>query len=271
MYSVDINLLNDRPEYRPQTGGRKPKGEGGGGIGEIPGKTALIAGAAVAIAVPALVAGVWLYYTQVKNPQLQGRLNDIEKEIQALDAIRQDINNIKTESQNIQEQTNSLTGIFNYIKPRSALLQDIRDRTPPGVRISDIEEIEPESSRSSNRNQEEQAATSPVPPPPYLTISGIARSFSDVSDFVVLLQQSPFFEGSATQLLESSLADNPADEVQASEENFEGELSQVVEYKIQTQIRSVPSLEVLPELRRKGALGLVKRIQQLQQQGVLQP
>ncbi|MGC1196494.1 MAG: PilN domain-containing protein, partial [Geitlerinemataceae cyanobacterium] len=103
-----------------------------------------------------------------------------------------------------------------------------------------------------------------------IEVSGTAASFTDVNDLVIMLQRSSFLDGSKTRLVTSELKENPSQEVQASEANFDGELGQVVEYTIQTQLSTVPASQQLNELQRKGAVGLVKRIRQLQEIGVLQ-
>ncbi|NEQ18297.1 MAG: fimbrial assembly protein, partial [Moorea sp. SIO3E2] len=47
-------------------------------------------------------------------------------------------------------------------------------------------------------------------------------------------------------------------------------LPKVVEYTIKTQLSDIPASEILKELDRKGAVGLVTRIRNLQSQGVIQ-
>ncbi|MBE9040168.1 PilN domain-containing protein [Oscillatoriales cyanobacterium LEGE 11467] len=259
MYSIDINFLNDR-EPLPETGGR----ESSRPPLEIPGKAALIAGGGVAVAFLLATAGAWVYFEKVQVPKLEAEKQKLENDLGVVAASEQRLLQIRTETDLVEKQTEALGSVFNYIKPWSALMQDMRDRIPPGVRISTVEQLEDET----------QAAVDPeappsAPPPSRLEIKGYAKSFNDVNDFTIVLQRSSFLQGSQTRLLEATLVDNPNQEIQASEDRFEGELKQVVEYTISTQLSSTPATELLPELQRKGAQGLVDRIKTLQQRGVI--
>jgi type IV pilus assembly protein PilN len=48
-------------------------------------------------------------------------------------------------------------------------------------------------------------------------------------------------------------------------------LPKVVEYKIQTSLKRIPSADLIRELERKGAVGLVTRLRSLQQQQAIKP
>jgi type IV pilus assembly protein PilN len=89
-----------------------------------------------------------------------------------------------------------------------------------------------------------------------------------------LLNQSPFFDGEKTKLISASLKDNPTQLVVAESQGGSNSLPQlqpVVEYKIETNLSAATASELLPQLKSKGAVGLVNRIQTLQQKGVIQP
>jgi type IV pilus assembly protein PilN len=45
----------------------------------------------------------------------------------------------------------------------------------------------------------------------------------------------------------------------------------MVEYKIQTTLKRIPASDLMRELERKGAVGLVARLKSLQQQQVIKP
>ncbi|MDC0832075.1 hypothetical protein AY599_09845 [Leptolyngbya valderiana BDU 20041] len=266
MYSIDINFLNDRPEYRPEstiapTGERRSI--------EVPGKAVLIAGSLVAVAFLGAVGGAFVYLKQFEIPRLEGEIADLDAELSSYLQKEQQYKQIQQETQQIKDQTQALAGVFNYITPWSALLQDLRDRQPTGIRISGIEQIEYDPGRPPS------GLPAPEPtetgrPPSLVTITGIAKSFSDVNDFVVVLQESSLFKGSATQLVSAEMTDYPA-RSQTYDDNASGslEFEQIVEFQVVTQIREVPATEILQELQRKGALGLVNRIQQLQSRGVI--
>jgi len=265
VYSIDINLLNDRPEYRPESAVTRPTRQ----AVEIPGKAVLIGGSAVAVVFLGAVGGFWVYLKQIEIPRLEAEKADLEAELSAYLQKEQQYKQIQQETQQLKAQTQALAGVFNYIMPWSALLQDLRDRTPAGVRIQQIVQTEYDASRpQSGRPQPEPTATGR--PPSIVTISGIAKTFSDVNDFVVVLQDSKLFKGSATQLIAAEMEDYQAqsktyDSGATSNIRFE----QVVSFEIVTQIREVPATDILSELQSKGALGLVNRIQQLQSRGVI--
>lgn len=261
MYSIDINFLNDR-EPLPESGGGR---ERSGPQLEIPGKAALIAGGGVAVAFLLATAGAWVYFEQVRVPKLEAKKAKLENDLGVVAASEQRLQQIRTETDLVEKQTEALGSVFNYIKPWSALMQDLRDRIPPGVRISTVEQLEDESSSAAA----DPEASPSAPPPSMLEIKGFARSFNDVNDFTLVLQRSSFLQGTKTRLIEATLVDNPNQEIQASEDRFEGELKPVVEYTIQTQLSSTPATELLTELQRKGAQGLVDRIKTLQQRGVI--
>ncbi|HBW56447.1 MAG TPA: fimbrial assembly protein, partial [Oscillatoriales bacterium UBA8482] len=114
------------------------------------------------------------------------------------------------------------------------------------------------------------------PPPPEtakLEISGVANSFTQINDFVLLLNQSPFFNGEKTKLISAKLEENPTQLVSkpASRDvgNIKPQLQSVVKYTIETNLSRTTASELLPELQSKGALGLVNRIKTLQEKGVI--
>ena len=77
MYGLDINFLNDRPEYKkdiPKPASSEPSLED---------TRPIIVGAAVAIAINGLVAGGWLYLNDVNN-KLQGNLDKLNGELKSL-------------------------------------------------------------------------------------------------------------------------------------------------------------------------------------------
>jgi type IV pilus assembly protein PilN len=115
-----------------------------------------------------------------------------------------------------------------------------------------------------------------------LQISGIAKSFDEVNNFILTLKQSAFFNPDETQLVaaaatpgfiasgdangqKSIIPDRGISSTQAS--GFR--LPPVVAYKIITSIKRTPSTDMMRELERKGAVGLVTRLKSLQQQQII--
>lgn len=261
MYSLDINFLNDRPEYRPDTGsrtssrGRAPTGS------MVP----LFLGVALGVFLPAAAFGAFLVF-QNRNEELAARNAQLDVEISKLQAESKKIDAVNAEIQQVTTETNALATVFNQIKPWSAMLQDIRSRIPAGVQIDTIQQTDPLPPTPETPN-----------PTSKVEIVGIARSFNDVNDFLLTLQKSPFLKADQTQLVNADLRDNPTQiefrrGAQATDtQRVEVKLPQVVVYRIQSSLSDVPASELLRELDRTGAVGLVTRIRTLQEKGVIQP
>ncbi len=116
-----------------------------------------------------------------------------------------------------------------------------------------------------------------------LEIAGTAKSFEEVNNFMLTLKQSAFFNPDETHLLTADLvpgvtlspigldgkpiaaATNPSEKLR----HFE--LPKTVTYTIQTSLKRVPAADLIRELERKGAVGLVTRLRSLQQQQVIKP
>ena len=152
-----------------------------------------------------------------------------------------------------------------------------------GVRIIDIKQTEPEiipvaaaAPPPAAASADGQAAAPPPPPDPAtakLEISGVANSFTQINDFILLLNQSPFFNGEKTRLISAKLEENPTQLVSklagTDTGNLKPQLESVVKYTIETNLSRASASELLPELQSKGALGLVNRIKTLQEKGVI--
>jgi type IV pilus assembly protein PilN len=119
-----------------------------------------------------------------------------------------------------------------------------------------------------------------------LDITGTAKSFDEVNNFILTLKQSAFFNPDETQLVNAGLmaatpvtkATVPVDPNQVPSTTStvvvkpkKLELPPLVEYKIQTSLKRIPAADLIRELERKGAVGLVARLKSLQQQQVIKP
>lgn len=277
MYSLDINFLKDRnPQL--EAGPRSapmPKGS----------MTPLIIGVVVGLLLPALVGGMWLFLQQ-QIAQKESDKTRLDAELARLQIEEKKIAKIKEDTAKITEETTALASVFNQIKPWSAMLQDIRERIPPGVQISNIQQtsaaVTQQAAASAPKPKAAKAKASPgeAPSPPTpamkLEISGTARSFDDVNYFLLTLQRSSFFKGNETQLISAQLVNSPVRVEVPEAAKTQGtppdkyELPKVVQYKIQTNLSDVPASQLLRELDRKGALGLVTRIRTLQEKGAIQ-
>ncbi|MBE9129672.1 MULTISPECIES: PilN domain-containing protein [unclassified Coleofasciculus] len=265
MYSLDVNFLKDRPQY--QQAEAKPKGK----AIDMGSKTPLILGAIVGLLLPAAVGGLWLFLQQ-QNTRLQTEIADVDQKLASLGAQKQQIAQLDQQIQEVNQKTTALATVFNQIKPWSAILQDVRERIPTGVQIQSIQQTETAASPPPASSDPNAPAASAPAPAINLEISGTASSFDDVNYFLLTLQRSSFLKNDETQLVSAQLVPNPTqlkvpekEAQQQSSAEVTYELPKVVSYKIKTSLNDVPASEILREIDRKGAVGLVTRIKTLQQ------
>ena len=288
MYSLDINFLNDRPDYKPVAAKSSAKRSSGGAKDQMP----LIGALLFAFGLNAAVMGAWWWATN-ENTNLANQQATLDQELATLNTQANAIKAINAETDKVTAEYKALAGVFDQIKPWSAMLQDLSARTPAGVQISKIEQTDPTPSpvvaatpppaatpaaspgaSPSPASPTPVAAPTPVVPqqPAKVQISGIASTFAQVNDFMLLVQRSPFFLNTDTKLVAATLKDNPT-KLQVRNQNPAElpELQKVVEYKIETTLSPTGASELLPELRSKQADGLAIRIETLQEKGVLEP
>jgi type IV pilus assembly protein PilN len=132
------------------------------------------------------------------------------------------------------------------------------------------------------------AATTAFPsdiPTTKINIIGIAKSFEQVNNFSLTLKQSAFFDADETQLVKAALMSKSVDLPAPFSIGGSGDFGQsnsvkpptkvatyeVVAYEMQTSLKRVPATDLLRELERKGAVGLVTRLKSLQQQQTAKP
>jgi type IV pilus assembly protein PilN len=318
MYSLDINLLNERPEYQS---GRQAQAKGGPKVSTAKyGKVPLYIGGAVAVLALATTGGGWLLLGQ-QTTQLEAKQKDLDTKLGSLKAQDTRLAAIGAETSQITGETQALASIFNQVQPWSAVLQDLRESIPQGVQISSVAQSEkpgvpaavaaapvsttpssgsklidkindvpsPEAAKAPPSPVASTASTAPnatptatLPadvPTTKLDIVGTAKSFEEVNNFMLTLKQSAFFNPDDTQLLSAGLGSAGAlTKIEApkstskdpgvSTKNSRLELPKIVNYKIQTSLKRVPANDLIRELERKGAVGLVTRLRTLQQQAI---
>lgn len=277
MYSLDVNFLKDRGIQPEPSAGPKPIPKGS--------MTPLVVGVIVGLLLPGIVGGLWLFLQQ-QNAQLRERDAQLQAQLDQLKIGQKKVDQLNKQIADVNAETEALASVFNEIKPWSAMLVDLRDRIPPGVQISAIQESQdaaaaspstPSSSAGAATANNQEAASAPRPTRK-LEIAGTARTFDEVNYFLLTLQRSAFLKPNETQLVSAELVSNP-NKLEVDLPNNQNqsagrvtyELPKLVQYKIQTKLSDVPASELLRELDRKGAVGLVTRIKSLQEQGVIQP
>lgn len=268
MYSLDVNLLRDRPEYKKDLGPRVAKSSS---AAEDLSRVYWAIGAALAL--PALAGGVFLIL-QYQNSRLEGQIGEIDSQLNRLGIEEQQLQKIQAEANAIKSQNKALASVFNQIRPWSAMLQDLRDRIPPEVQIQNIKQTAPPPPAPAPAAQSANAKPTTPPPPPVavstgvVEISGMAQSFTSMNDFLLTLQQSPFFKPKETKIVTAELVNGPIPVSQY------GKVAptpiQFVKYTIQSSLSDIPASELIGELERQGTVGLVTRIRTLQERGIIQ-
>jgi type IV pilus assembly protein PilN len=269
MYSLDVNFLKDRgiiPEAGNKTGIKSKKANPGDML-------PLVAGVAVGLLLPAAVGGLWFFVTQ-QTAELEQQQKAQEGKLNQLKAKQEEVTRINDQISKINSETKALATVFNQIKPWSAMLQDLRDRTPPNVQIEEIEQREEKVTAAANQTKDQ------LPPQPLnkVFIKGIAVSFNDVNDFLLTIQRSPFFKKDETKIISAKMqklnikqADSPQSKSQgASQAAVKIEWPEVVGFMIETNLSDLSATELVRELERKGDVGLVTRIRNLQEKGATQ-
>jgi type IV pilus assembly protein PilN len=310
MYNLDINFLKDRGERAGaaargaagRSGGRRTSGGGGGGNRQSSANSGsiLAIGALVGLLPLALVGLGWGWLAWSKG-QAEGRRTEVQAQVAEIEQKEKDRDKARADLQAAKSQIEALTGVFSNIKPWSAMSQDLRDRLPSGVQILEIlqkTEVPVAVAAATTTPTTAQVAaggsqaTPAAAPPPVIQepigrieINGAADNFDRVNDFLVVLQKSNFLNADQTKIVtadrqpETALVTTalPGPEGQSNGANGGirpddiPKLPSKVTFKIETELANVSTGELLRELERKGAVGLVSRIDALKQKGVIKP
>lgn len=301
MYGLDINFLKDRPEYSGANAGAASRGGAGGGrasrrtsAAAPAGNGPLIIGAAVGLGA-LLLSGLGYGFFAWQSQQIADKTLEVDGQIGDLEKKEAEMKAAQAELKKSQDEITALTSVFSNIKPWSAMSQDLRDRLPQGVQITQIlQEVKQPTAAAPAPAPTPSPAASPAAagapaaaaaPAPIgvINIVGLADNFDRVNDFLVVLQKSNFLDPKATRIVESALQDPkvmqsldlPGPDGQPvpnqGKPNKLPKLPPKVEFKIQTSLAEVPTSELLRELDRKGAVGLVSRIEALKEKGVIKP
>lgn len=236
MYTLDINFLSDRAASEFQGVERQP----------IADSQFLVYGGAVAIVSIALVGGAFFFLNSAnegiqkeiatltaKEAQLNGKVKALEEQEKQLQAVK--------------GRTDQLLTLFIGNFPVSAIADDIRKRTPTTVQVKSINQA---SVAASPQSPSQSGST--------VSLDGTATNYNELNDYLLLLKASPLLDSEKTKLVSSTLQQATADK------NLT-----LVDFQIQTAVTSKSPAELLPELQRTGADGLVARVNLLRQQGVI--
>lgn len=247
MYPLDINFLKDRGfDDAVETESEAPKKPA-----PIAEKIPIVVGGIIAIALPLLSFNHARSF-EAKQAEAESKIVEVEAEIAKRQGENQSLEQMQTQVQAAKTETQALVQVFDKIRPWSAILQEVSDRTPPGVQVDSL-------SQSGSGNSIR------------LQISGSARSFDDVNDFVLFLQRSPFFDRNGIILGNVNTGDLSIDIANQEEipDNVSFTLPQGVNYDITAQLNNLPPSQLIEELQEKGSIGVLTRLKTLEQKGAI--
>jgi type IV pilus assembly protein PilN len=141
MYNIDINFLKDRPEYQ----GNVAKSDGTGFVNNNQvsySKTPMYIGLGIGIAAILATAGGWLFLDQ-QAKTLQAKQADLDQQLGKLKTQETELAGLTGQVSRIEGESKALAGVFNSVRPWSAILQDFRESIPQGVQIQTIGQIAP--------------------------------------------------------------------------------------------------------------------------------
>jgi type IV pilus assembly protein PilN len=257
MYSLDVNFLTDR-NLELKGPAVAVTADGPSLQQQLP----IYIGAGVMVVLP-LLAGLSLLFVGWQKDQAQTNIQTLEAELAKLNAQNKKIQEIQGKVKTIDDDIAGLVGVFNQIKPWSAILQDLTDQTPATVQISGIQQADR-----------------------VLTLTGFSRNYADLNDFLLTLQNSRFFKADNTKLVTATAnplpitgvetdggggATAPQQPASGAGDKPAGPTVTVptgVKYTITTELSDTPDNELMSELTRKGAIGLVTRFKILEQKGI---
>jgi type IV pilus assembly protein PilN len=182
--------------------------------------------------------------------QTSKSIEELNAELEKLNADNKRVEEINQKLQATQTEIRTLVSVFDQVKPLSAILLEISSRIPESVQIKTIDHNAPK-----------------------ITIQGYASNYDVVNDFLLTLQNSKFLDAKQTKLISAKVADLPITVSNSSNleaNNITVAFPKGVEYTIETQLNQIPASQLLPDLARNGAVGLVTRLQTLEQKGAFQ-
>jgi len=258
MYSLDINFLKDREVrvFDP-----KPRARGGPAV--VGDRRPLFLGLAAALVPLALVGGYWAVTRNQVN-QLQARSAELDSELAQLSSQLAEISTIQQQIDAVRAENNAFVSIFDEIVPWSALLQDIRSRTPARVQIVSL----------AQTTTTAEAADPSVAPTESdaLSLNGVACSYDEINDFALVLQRSPLLQSDTVAISQAQQQPTLLDPQTQGRcpGTAVGDPDFLIDYTIGASITDTPSSQLVDELERQGTVGLVSRLQALREKGVIE-
>lgn len=258
MYSLDINFLKDREVrvFDP-----RPRARGGPAV--VGDRRPLFLGLAAALIPLALVGGYWAVTRNQVN-QLQARSAELDSEMAQLSSQLAEISTIQQQIDAVRAENNAFVSIFDEIIPWSALLQDIRSRTPGRVQIVSLDQ-------TTTTTEVTDPSLAPTESDG-LSLNGVACSYDEINDFALVLQRSPLLQSNTVAISQAQQQPTLLDPQTQGRcpGTAVGDPDFLIDYTIGASITDTPSSQLIDELERQGTVGLVSRLQALREKGVIE-
>lgn len=182
-YNININFLSDRKIDASATGTSmvttyKPT--------TMEEKIPIFIGGGVGVALVAVSFGALLLMNSQKT-STENNIVVLDQKIQRLQGQNDKIKEIQGEIDGIKEEINALVSVFTTIKPSSAMLAEISSILPPSIRIDSIQ-------KSADKS---------------FNLSGTAKTYDAVNDFILTLKKSQFFNPETIKLQSTTIQKNP--------------------------------------------------------------
>lgn len=257
MYGLDINFLKDR-EIRPveAAGPSRPATA----VGD---RTPLFLGLLVAGLALGLVGGYW-FWLQRQITALEAEEQRLNAELAEVQAQREQLDTIRQQTELVREEIRAYGRVFDQIRPWSALLRDLRDRTPLGVQITSIQQTAG-TILPGEAETEDAGASEDLPlAPGGVDVIGVACSFNDINDLLLTMQRSPLIQGESVTISSAVVQD----EIRLAACPTAGNPVLPIDFTIQANFSDVPSSELLDVLNNQGAVGLATRVRAIRDVGL---
>jgi type IV pilus assembly protein PilN len=274
MYNLDINFLRERNPNQSIDLSRDFAQKKEPSLAD---KIPLALGAFVFILTPAITF-MYLKNVQASTITVQSEIKQIESEIADLGNQNKKIEAANAELAKVQKETAALVGVFEKIKPWAAIMQEVSDRTPPGVLVESMQQTgtpaqaapaAPAAPTAPTGKDAPAAQATPTGSDLGINLAGVARSYEDVNDFVLFLQRSPFFNRQQVRINDASLTAFPV-EVENKDnlpQNATLEIPEGIKFTISAQLNNVPASQLKGEIEKKGSIGLATRLNTLERKG----
>ncbi|MEL6855210.1 MAG: PilN domain-containing protein, partial [Cyanobacteria bacterium J06607_13] len=175
MYGIDINFLNDRADRPVDAIVPVDQSSGGSATRKLP----MLAGVIAALVAAGGVGGYW-FILQNQQKTLTAESAGLDTQLAELQQKLAQVATVRQQTDSINSEIQALAGVFERIRPWSAIVRDIQGRIPTRAQILRL---------SQTGGGEGGSAAGGI------QLNGKACSFDDVNDFLLTLQKSPSKKG----------------------------------------------------------------------------